>query len=226
MKAIGQGSMSSFLAGLLNVVWYVALIPGTLLLVILAGSSFAKDGPRLSLPVSYVLEIPPHPVTAPSLGIEKARIEGWSGGIGFTLGQDSTATNLRIRGALNFAPHPGAFLALHVLIVIVLGALGGFAILQLRNVLRTMRDGQPFVPGNATRLRWIALAVIAFELTRFAVALFDNYYAKTYFVSEGLQFRVWPDLNVGAIVNGLIILVIAEVFRVGTRLDEEQSLTV
>lgn len=29
-----------------------------------------------------------------------------------------------------------------------------------------------------------------------------------------------------AIIDGVIILVIAEVFRVGTRLDEEQSLTV
>jgi hypothetical protein len=34
------------------------------------------------------------------------------------------------------------------------------------------------------------------------------------------------DLNIVAIVAGLIILVIAEVFREGTRLDEEQSLTV
>ena len=29
-----------------------------------------------------------------------------------------------------------------------------------------------------------------------------------------------------AIIDGVIILVIAEVFRAGTRLDEEQSLTV
>ncbi len=34
------------------------------------------------------------------------------------------------------------------------------------------------------------------------------------------------DVNLFAIVNGLIILVLAEVVREGTRLDEDQSLTV
>jgi hypothetical protein len=226
MKAIGQGSVSSFLAGLTNVVWYFSLLAGGLIVIYLGLSLLSPGELRLSMPVSYILDIPPHPVTAPSLGIQKARIEGFSPGIGFTLGQISTSSNLRIRGALNFAPRRDIFLATHMVIILGLGALGLWALFQLRAVLRTMRDGQPFAPANATRIRWIALACIAVELTRFAVALFDNYYAKTYFVADGLQFRIWPDLNVGAIVNGLIILVIAEVFRVGSRLDEEQSLTV
>ena len=48
----------------------------------------------------------------------------------------------------------------------------------------------------------------------------------THFSADGLRFDVRPDFNVFAIITGLIILVIAEVFRAGTRLDEEQSLTV
>jgi hypothetical protein len=43
----------------------------------------------------------------------------------------------------------------------------------------------------------------------------------THFSAEGLGFVARPDLNVLTIINGLIILVIAEVFRSGTRLDEE-----
>ena len=54
----------------------------------------------------------------------------------------------------------------------------------------------------------------------------ENAYAVTYFVSDGLRFDARPHLNLFAIVNGLIILVISEVFRAGTRLDEDQSLTV
>ena len=97
---------------------------------------------------------------------------------------------------------------------------------QLRAVFRTLRDGQPFVPANATRIRWIAFAVIVGELARSAIVFFENYYAMTHFSADGLRFDARPDLNVFAIINGLIILVIAEVFRAGTRLDEEQSLTV
>ena len=48
----------------------------------------------------------------------------------------------------------------------------------------------------------------------------------THFSADGLRFDAWPDLNVFAILHGLIILVIAEVFRAGTRLDEDQSLTI
>ena len=40
----------------------------------------------------------------------------------------------------------------------------------LRAVFRTVRDGRPFVPANATRLRWIAVAVIGGELARAGVA--------------------------------------------------------
>jgi hypothetical protein len=48
----------------------------------------------------------------------------------------------------------------------------------------------------------------------------------THFQANGLRFSAHSEFNVFAIINGLIILVIAEVFRAGTRLDEEQSLTV
>ena len=58
------------------------------------------------------------------------------------------------------------------------------------------------------------------------IVFFENYYAMTHFSAEGLRFDARPDLNVFAIIHALIILVIAEVFRAGIRLDEEQSLTV
>jgi len=48
----------------------------------------------------------------------------------------------------------------------------------------------------------------------------------THFAAEGLQFLARPGFDVFAIFNGLILLAIAEVFRAGTRLDEEQSLTI
>ena len=76
------------------------------------------------------------------------------------------------------------------------------------------------------RIRWIACGVIAGELGRSAIVFFENYYAMTHFSADGLHFDAWPDLNAFAIINGLIILVIAEVFRAATRLDDEQSLTV
>jgi len=96
----------------------------------------------------------------------------------------------------------------------------------LRAVFRTIRDGQPFVPANAARLRWIAIAVIVGELARAVVVHAESHYALTHFVATGFHFTAPLRINIFALINGLIILVIAEVFRAGTRLDEEQSLTV
>ena len=101
-----------------------------------------------------------------------------------------------------------------------------FVLGQLRAVFRTLRDGRPFVPANATRIRWIAFAVIVGELGRALVMYSSNSYVMTHFSANGLQFDARPDLNVFTIVHGLIILAIAEVFRTGTRLDEDQSLTI
>jgi hypothetical protein len=105
-------------------------------------------------------------------------------------------------------------------------ALSLWVIGTLRAVFRTLRDGRPFVRANATRIRSIAWLVIIGELARSAFVFFENYYVMMHFSADGLRFDARPDLNFFAIINGLIILVIAEVFRAGTRLDEEQSLTV
>ncbi len=147
-------------------------------------------------------------MSAPSLGIEGAQIEN-------------------VRGSLKFSPPPGASLVAPVLLgLAIMLALVLFVLGQLRAVFRTLRDGRPFVPANAARIRWIAFAVIAGELARAAVVYSANSYAMTHFSANGLRFDARPDLNVFTIVHGLIILAIAEVFRTGTRLDEDQSLTI
>lgn len=167
------------------------------------------DGPglKMTIPVSFSVDARTHRVTAPSLGIGQAQLRD-------------------VRGSLRFPIRRGAFFFGNAILLIVLLALALWVLGLLRAVFRTLRDGQPFVPANATRIRWIAFVVIGGELARSAIVFFHNYYAMTHFSAEGLRFEARPDVNGFAIINGLIILVIAEVFRAGTRLDEEQSLTV
>jgi hypothetical protein len=229
MKTMGQGSVSSFLAGLLNVGWYVAALGlGTVLCVVVVTMFRAGEGLEIIIPVSFTLDDPGHPVTSPSLGIGEVHIQE-TYGIGFTVGGKFRALDplrLRVRGSLRFPTQEDAFLAANAAILIFNGTLLLWVVGQLRAIFRTVRDGQPFVAANAMRLRWIAFAVIGYEVARAAVAFFENYYAMTHFTGEGLRFDARPDLNVLALVNGLIILGIAEVFRAGTRLDEDQSLTI
>jgi hypothetical protein len=101
-----------------------------------------------------------------------------------------------------------------------------WVLIQLRAVFRTLRDGRPFVHANATRIRWIGYAVILGEFAKSLVLFTGNAFAKTHFATDTLRFDAWPKVDVFTIIHGLIILAIAEVFRVGVRLDEDQSLTI
>jgi uncharacterized membrane protein YozB (DUF420 family) len=93
-------------------------------------------------------------------------------------------------------------------------------------LLKTLVEGNPFVPDNARRIRFVALAAIAGELARTAIVFAETYYASRHVAIAGVTFDVWPRLNFFTLICGFIIFVIAEVFRAGTRLDQEQSLTV
>lgn len=225
MKVTGARSISSYLLVALNVFWYIVAIVLVAAVVILGLSlvsnipglgiaavppSFevneADSGGRLTIPVSLAMD-DDRVATAASLGITTAEIRN-------------------LRGSLRFPVRSGAFFFANALLLILMlmAALWGIRLLQ--GLLRTVRDGHPFVAANARRVRTIGWLVIGGEIARAVVVFLENDYARRYFSVEGLHFIAHADLSVAAIIEGLIILVIAEVFRAGTRLDEEQSLTV
>jgi hypothetical protein len=163
----------------------------------------------MDIPVSFTVDARTFRVMSPALGIDGAQFE-----------------DVLANGKLKFAPPSRAFLAAAATSLVFMLALIVWVLGQLRAVFRTLGDGQPFVAANATRIRWIAYAVILGELARSLLMFAGNYYVMTHFSATGLRFDVRPDFNVLAILAGSIIFVIAEVFRAGTRLDEDQSLTV
>jgi len=55
---------------------------------------------------------------------------------------------------------------------------------------------------------------------------YNQFYAKAHFTATGLLFDWSFNVDFFAIVLALIILAIAEVFAAGTRLDEDQALTI
>jgi len=72
----------------------------------------------------------------------------------------------------------------------------------------------------------VGWAVILAEPARALITYSAQTFAQSHFIGDGIRFVAKFDLNLGTIVAGLAILVIAEVFRAGTRLDEDQSLTI
>jgi hypothetical protein len=214
--------VSPILLVIVNVAWYLTALVLVLAVVLtLAGANVAMQiGPdgalnidaahpnvTMAIPVSVRVDDRALRVSGPALGIERAELHD-------------------LQGTLRFPPRWGAFFAANLVLVMCSLGLALWVLGLLRSLMATLRAGRPFAAANAGRVRWIGWAVIAGEVVRASVVYFENRYAMTHFAAQDLQFVARPDVSVFAIVHGLIILALAEVFRAGTRLDEDQSLTI
>jgi hypothetical protein len=130
------------------------------------------------------------------------------------------------RGTLVMPIQRGRFLYASFAVLIGLLTLALWILSQLRAVFRSLGEGRPFVPANVRRIRLIGVGVIAGQLAWAEATFAGNYYSMSHFVAVGLTFAARPSINPIAIIHGLVILAIAEVFKEGTRLEEDQSLTV
>lgn len=208
MKAIGERSISSLIGFSLDAAWYLVLICLTLLSVVLiAGFCVELEGKNLTmdLPVAVELNAPVH-----------------SGAAAI----DTDARIGKLRGSLRFPVRNGAFFAgSMILILIFFGALL-WALTQLRHIFRSLSRGLFFIPENARRIRWVGFTVIFGELARAALTYYWSYYTSLHFTANGLRFIASTDISGVTLVVGFAILVIAEVFREGARLQEDHSLTI
>jgi hypothetical protein len=129
-------------------------------------------------------------------------------------------------GNLVFAVPNRLFLAATAASLLVALGLVLWLLRQLRVVFQSLRAGHPFVAANAARIRHMAYVMFAAEGARAGAEFLWNRYAAAHFAVAGWQFDVRPDVHLTPLLGGLVVLALAEVFRAGTRLDEDQSLTV
>ena len=121
--------------------WYVVAISLVLMLGLAVIPLFTDlSDTEMSIPVSFRVDTGALLPIAPASGIAKADLPDVEGS-----------------GTLRFPPPSGTFLATTALLAAMAMAVGLWVLTQLRAVFRTLRDGRPFVPANAARIRWIAV---------------------------------------------------------------------
>lgn len=115
---------------------------------------------------------------------------------------------------------PGNFvIALGLLCVIVPGLI--YICVQMRRILLTLVEGDPFVPENAGRLTRIGIAIAAMELVRVATLLVVR-------AMPGLAGDAPPKLSTQLIlwISVAALFILSQVFREGTRLRDEEKMTI
>jgi hypothetical protein len=210
MRVLGHRSLAGFVSWVLTICWAVTIGLVVLGIVGLAVSPWVNP-PEIDIgvgvPAAFTLDPEPRDIRSPGMAVENIQLRD-------------------ARGTLKFSPRTSGLAAGGMLMFVAALLVTLWVLAQLRGVFRTLRDGRPFVAANAIRIRRIGYAVIAAEIVRAILAYEGMRYAMTHFSATGVRFEARWDLDLYTILYGLIILILAEVFREGTSLADEQSLTV
>jgi hypothetical protein len=98
----------------------------------------------------------------------------------------------------------------------------------LRRLFDSFTSGEPFRRENAQHLRVIWITMVVMEVARYAllalIGIFMGVFGPPSSVASA-TFSIDSD-NFGNWLSILILVVLAEVFREGARLKEEQELTI
>lgn len=209
MKALGKNSLSSVIKFIINAAWYIQLSFLVLLTVLLLASFLKKEVIQSDLEVRLTQGKPVNVALASgATGISEATLKLDSGKLYIT--QNRTWQ----------------------LICYNLGVMWvGFAIsltitFLLRKLFQSLARDNPFVSENARRLRQIAILIILTSPLSFAQDAFENWYLQQNFLLEGSAIRSHLVIDVKTVLAGLILLIISEIFRMGSQLKAEQDLTV
>jgi hypothetical protein len=209
MKAMGKRSIASFLRGWLTLAWWLVWVSGALVVAVFAVALITggQAVELLGVPVDFELDSAAYSISTQGPSPVSATIDAANG-------------TLQFGGVDRWA------MAVYLCIVIVYAAVLLFVIRHLRLVFRSLADGNPFSPENASRIRSIGLIFIFGEVAESLLALACQLYVKSTFVATGLKIKSALDLELWPIFAGFVLLVIAEVFRLGTQLQEDRDLTV
>lgn len=122
----------------------------------------------------------------------------------------------------------GAQALLFILAAIYTG-LNYLILYKLSGLLETFQSPTPFKRANARYIRHIGLLTLAFPLYKYLIGGGVSLYFQNYFTIQHASITsftsIW-EINFPIIFLGLIILVLAEVFKIGADLQELEEQTV
>ncbi|MEL7128748.1 MAG: DUF2975 domain-containing protein [Pseudomonadota bacterium] len=141
--------------------------------------------------------------------------------IGLAASLNGGEVQLPMGGVLADGVSPATFIAALAALIVVLPGIV-YICAQLRQILLTLANGDPFVPENAPRLLRIAATIAIMELARYAAIILLAVFVD---FGEGMN---GPRLSISLVawVSAAAMLVFSQVFREGSRLREEDKMTI
>lgn len=215
MKMLGKSSLSSKLKIILDVAWYLGIVAAVLVTV------------GVPLGMWGISQLPIEPGAKSLMTIDHVgfRINDKTVGLEHVGGGTAYVSNgvgtIAIEGAMDMT-----ILATAIGGVAVLMAIALFVIWQLRKLFRRFADGEPFDPSNVGRLRAIGVGMLGLSLGATVFSSLLTYVVSQRFHSEGVEFVTTTNFDGSSLFAAAVLFILAEIFRLGAQLQEEQALTV
>ncbi len=208
MKVIGKRSVASLVGLIINIAWYGQLVLYSFAGVVLLIAFIVKDQVVSDIPVTLRSYQTVSGLFTPNTALQNATL---------TL----NAGLLHVEQKVTWQ-----------VILSAVGSFAGFAILGLlityllRQIFATLLREEPFVKENAHRLRKIALLIMLISPLRLLEDLYHYWFLTGNFKLANDVFAIDLVIDLQSLLTGLVLLIIAELFRLATLVKEENELTV
>ncbi|MFC1493352.1 DUF2975 domain-containing protein [candidate division KSB1 bacterium] len=212
MSELKNYPVLKFLKGTINFLWYFLLIVIGIMAVLIVFKLVPGFNDFLSLnnfkaPVLFSHEGPVIQINSSNPEFNNVEVKVLTGEL--TMNASSTGFWLMVTEAM--------------LIWILMGM---FILFQVRKIFYNLTKEHPFEQENVKRLRIIGFAMIGAEIINWLLFWIMNLiYSDDFYLYPG-EISFGLDKNITVIFIGLVILVIAEIFRVGLDMRKEQELTI
>jgi len=214
MKAYQPDRVVRILTGLVSFGYYCAWVLAALILIV--APTMDKWAPDLVADPTSRLG---YPVALPELGA--TAVAQWDLGSREIALWEVTGGLVQPTSQLPAWYGPVTYLAVVMVFVLVL-----LFLYQLRALFRRVREGAPFDADNAARMRWLGVWLLAFHLFYGGFLFWMSWNVTRELASSGIPVGPLLDINWFAVFVALVLVGLAEVFRRGAVLEEDQALVV
>jgi hypothetical protein len=203
MKALGKGSIASWVQVGLQVAWWLLWFAAVCLVIAAIGYG-----------VVYVM-IANGQIDPSFLSGGDGRIQAGDGDGAFSITYDD--------------PHGFTWpVAIPVFLIGATAIAGSLVIVwRLRRLFESFTSGEPFRRENANHLRVIWITMVAVEISRWLLMALTGFLLVQFANDSGSEVSIELEgERLSTWMSILILICLAEVFREGARLKEEQELTI
>lgn len=211
---LGRRRLAKSLKIFLDIVFYSVLLVGFLLLLSLPTSMSPgyRDGWDLIIPVtigesSLAPHLPVEVIQDPSSLFESTRISNG-------------------RGLLHLFHHHRSLFLLNVAFYVLVFLVLLWGINLMRRILATTAGGRPFDPTNPRRLNTLGWLIVGASLLASLLRYFASRWALSKVAATSIPLSPMVQIDKEWVFCGLVVLVLASIWKQAVHMAEDQSLTV